>query len=299
MAGAGLTELERWRSQGSFVEVDSRRLFVVDQGPREGPAILVLHGFPSASYDFHRVLSELTRDCRLVVHDHSGFGLSEKNPGDSFSLFDQARLASGLWEQLGIRSGHLVAHDYGTSVATELLALRELGELEVGFDSLTLSNGSIYIELAQLLKTQRLLKHRLIGPIFARLTSRRFFRARMRGLWGDESKFDRNEIDALWEGLVSGGGRRVLAKIARYVDERFEHRERWVGALQRLDLPALVLWGRRDPIAVVGIAEQLMQDIPGARSIWLDEVGHYPMLEAPGAWAGAVNEFIQSVELSR
>ncbi len=299
MVKAGVGELERWRAQGSFRMVAGRRLFVIEAGPREAATLLFLHGFPSCSYDFHHVLPQLTRSYRVVVHDHPGFGLSEKNRRDTYSLFDQARFAVALWAELGIESGHLVAHDYGTSVATELLALREEEKLGIDLESVTLSNGSIYLELAHLLRTQRLLKHPVVGPVFSRLITRRFFRARMRGLWGDESKLDSGEIDVLWAALIRNGGRAVLPKISRYLDERVEHRERWVGALRRLDLPALVLWGRRDPIAVAAIGERLCGDIPGARSVWLDEAGHYPMLEAPDRWARSVSDFVQSVELSR
>ena len=199
----------------------------------------------------------------------------------------------------GIESGHLVAHDYGTSVCTELLARRESAELEVGLESVTLSNGSIYLELARLLRTQRILRHRLAGPVLARLTSRRFFKARMRRLWGEESKVEEPELDLLWSLLVSDGGRVVLPRIARYLDERLRYRERWVGALRRLDLPTLILWGRRDPIAVEAIARRLGRDIPRAQVAWLEGVGHYPMLEAPEAWAKRLLEFVDGPERRR
>ena len=68
-------------------------------------------------------------------------------------------------------------------------------------------------------------------------------------------------------------------------------RERWVGALEHLDIPAHILWGRRDPIAVPAIAEALAGEIPNARLTWLDEEGHFPMLEAPDKWAAAILDF--------
>ena len=65
-----------------------------------------------------------------------------------------------------------------------------------------------------------------------------------------------------------------------------------MGALKRLDLPTLLLWARRDPVAVPAIAKGLAERIPGAELVWLDELGHYPMLEDPDAWAGRLLEFL-------
>jgi pimeloyl-ACP methyl ester carboxylesterase len=83
----------------------------------------------------------------------------------------------------------------------------------------------------------------------------------------------------------------VLPAISSYLDERTRFRERWIGALRKLDLPAHVLWGRRDPVAIPAIAEALAETIPGARLTWLDELGHYPMLENPTRWAENVLSF--------
>lgn len=229
---------------------------------------------------------------RVVLHDHMGFGLSEKPPGVSYSLADQAERAIGVWQKLGLERVHLLAHDYGTSVATELLARREESRLPVELASVTLCNGSIHMDLARPRLSQYLLKSRLIGPIFARQVGEKFFKRRMRALWGDPSRADGRDLEALFEALVSEGGRVVLPKISRYLEERVEYKERWVGALRRVDLPMHVLWAREDPVAVAAIAERLVADTPAARLTWLEDLGHYPMLEDPAAWSEAVLSFL-------
>ena len=69
---------------------------------------------------------------------------------------------------------------------------------------------------------------------------------------------------------------------------------RWIGALERLDRPVHVLWGRRDPIAVVAIAETLAREIRGAKLTWLDTLGHYPMIEDHEAWSNAALSFLEA-----
>ena len=256
---------------------------------------MILHGFPSSSRDFAAALPSLAAHRRVVVHDHLGFGLSDKPRAYSYSLIEQAEVAIAVWRELGVARGHLLAHDYGTSVATELLARRERGLCPIDFASVTLCNGSVHIDLAHLTPSQRLLRLPRVGPLFAKLASRRVFEIQVRRIFGDPSSVPGEELAAMWEGLVRDGGREVLPALAGYMHERVRFRERWVGALTRLDLPAHVLWGRRDPVAVPAIAEALAGEIPGARLAWLDELGHYPMLEAPERWAGAVNGFLGGV----
>ena len=80
------------------------------------------------------------------------------------------------------------------------------------------------------------------------------------------------------------------------MDERVRFRDRWIGALTRLDVPTHVLWANRDPIAVPAIAEALAGEIPGARLAWLDGLGHYPMLEDAERWALAARAFLDEVK---
>lgn len=289
-APATLDSVEQWRQAGRIVEVAGRRLFVVEQGSGL-ETLVILHGYPTSSHDFARVLPELAKRFRVIVHDHLGFGLSGKPADYSYSLVEQADLALLLWQALGVRRAHLLAHDYGTSVATELLARREHFELPVAFDTLTLCNGSVHIELAQLRLIQRLLAHPWFGPLVAPLSSRSLFDRQMRAIWADPSKLSGDDLDAMWALLARDGGRERLPAISGYLHERRKYWHRWIGALTRLDIPAHVLWAREDPVAVAAIAEQLAREIPGAKLTWLDGIGHYPMLEAPDAWNAAALRF--------
>ncbi len=302
--------LSGWAARGRAVEVWGRKLFCIDRGPtdpdvleraggrEQATALLLLHGFPTSSHDFHHVLDRLARRHRVVVHDHLGFGLSDKPRDYSYSLLEQADHAIGLWRSLGIARAHLVAHDYGTSIATELLARRARG-LELGGVqpcSLVLCNGSVHVELAELQLSQRLLAGP--GPVartFARLATQRRFAGNIQRLLGAPGSLPGREIQAMWEGLVRLHGRERLPAISSYLAERRRFWQRWIDALERFDRPTLVLWGRRDPVAVARIATRLHAEIPKAKLRWLDELGHFPMLEDPEGWAEAVTSWTASV----
>ncbi|MEZ4313095.1 MAG: alpha/beta hydrolase [Polyangiaceae bacterium] len=287
--------LSEWRARGQFLRLLGRTVFVVDAGPRDAEPIVVLHGFPSSSFDFHLALGRLSRDHRVIVHDHLGFGFSDKPEDYSYSLLEQADVALMVWQKLGVTGAHLLAHDYGTSIATELCARRERGLLPVQLKSLTLTNGSVHRELAHLEPSQKILLHKSWGPVFARLANRFIFRLQIRRILGSGGSVSDDELDAMWSCIRHDDGHLRLPEISSYLDERVRFRNRWIGALTRWSLPAHVVWGNQDPIAVPLMAETLTAEIPTAKLTWLKDVGHYPMIERPIEWADAAAGFLERV----
>lgn len=285
-----------WRARGAHLSLHGHDTFFVDEGPHDAPVLLFLHGYPTSSHDLAPALPLLTAERRVVAHDHLGFGLSDKPEDFSYSLMEQADQALALWRALGIQRAHLVAHDYGTSVATELLARRERGLLPIELDSVTLCNGSMHIELADLRIIQVLLRNEWTGPLAARLASRALFARNMRRILARPEVLDDDAIDGMWALLERADGRLRMPQITQYLLERRRFWHRWIGALTRLDLPCHVLWGRKDPVAVPAIGQQVADETPTARLTWLEELGHYPMLEDPEAWSAALIAFLDEVD---
>ncbi len=290
--------LQSWFARGQRTQVLDRSLFYIDVGPTRAPAegapvLLLVHGFPTSSHDFHRVIDRLALDHRVIVHDHLGFGLSDKPVNYSYSLLEQAEYALALWTGLGVRSARVLAHDYGTSVVTEILARRQRGFSDLEVERLVLCNGSMHIELASLSASQRLLEGpKGLARAFVKFSNKAFFCARIRGTLGPSSHLDDGDLEAMWAGVERDGGRQRLIDLSSYLEERRRFWHRWIGALRRCELPTLVLWGRRDPIAVAAIAEQLHTEMVGSELCWLDSLGHFPMLEDPDAWVEPVLGFL-------
>ncbi|MEM9916710.1 MAG: alpha/beta hydrolase [Bacteroidota bacterium] len=282
---------QEWEARGKYYDVFGHKVFAVEAGQGE-ETIVVLHGYPTCSYDYLKVLPLLSQNHRVVVHDHLGFGLSDKPINYSYSLIEQADIALELWRQLGIEKAHVLAHDYGTSVATELIARRARGVEPMNIQSSILSNGSMLIHLSQLRPIQKLLKNHRWGPIVAQLSTEKIFLRNMRKIWGDPDKIDLTELKILWQMLLHKDGRKVLSQLTQYINERYRFWHRWVGSLYACDLPIHILWATEDPVAVVAMAHELHKNIDGSSCQLLEGVGHYPMIEAPQQWAGGVLDFI-------
>ena len=91
------------------------RMHYVDEGPRDAPVVLMLHGNPTWSFYWRRLISALRPSHRVIAPDHIGCGKSDK-PGDdtySYRLAERVDDIEALVEQLGLRDITLAVHDWG------------------------------------------------------------------------------------------------------------------------------------------------------------------------------------------
>ena len=100
------------------IEIAGTELAVRLAGDRAQPAVLLIHGFPSSSTSFRKVIGALARDCFVIAPDLPGFGHSMPIAQPSFAAY--ADLLEGLLAQLGVASFHLYLHDYGAAVGLHL-----------------------------------------------------------------------------------------------------------------------------------------------------------------------------------
>ena len=276
-----------WKSKGKFIQVNNNRLFVIDTNNginTSQKSMVILHGYPTSSFDYYKVLPELSKNYRVILHDHLGFGFSDKPKDVNYSLVTQADIALELWRQLGLKKIFLFAHDYGTSVATEIIARYNANELDIEIEQLILTNGSIHIELSQLRTIQKLLKHKFLGKYVSMLTNYPIFRKNMRNIYFDKSKVTDDELKEMWQMIELNGGRKIIHKLTQYINERYQYWDRWVGGLKATQIPTKIVWAKNDPIAILAIAELLASEIPNNELIWMENTGHFLMLENPKEW---------------
>lgn len=280
-----------WQAGGERVTVNGRQIFV-RHADGEGPLVVLLHGFPSSSYDWRGVLAGLDGR-RVLALDFLGFGLSEKPAGEYNSLPRQADIVEAL---LGPEPGpvHLVAHDMGTSVATELLARDLEGRLAFTTAGALLSNGGMIVSLTSLTWAQKALRSRL-GPAIARLSSRRVFVSQFGGLFSAAHPLTPEEADDQWALWARAGGARQADRLIAYIDERERYAERWLGALRDWPGELRFAWGMQDPVATVRVLDALRALRPFAPVLELAALGHYPQIEQPGAICAAIEALIDAV----
>jgi pimeloyl-ACP methyl ester carboxylesterase len=289
------TSVLDWEAAGRHLDVDGRSVFVLDlpaTDGEEGPPVLVLHGFPSASFDYRHVLEPLRRQRRVLLFDFLGFGLSAK-PDLRYSIELQADVAEAVVAAAGVDRVALLTHDMGDSVGGEVLARDLDGDLGFSIERRALTNGSIYIDMAQLSTGQQLLlalpdeRNDAVGA-----DDGVAFRGGLAGTFAPHRQPDDDELDAQWALMRREGGSSLLPRTIRYIEDRREREDRYTGAIERHPSPLGVVWGRLDPIAVHAMTDRLREARPEFDLVTLDDVGHYPMVEDPGAFAEAVLRFL-------
>jgi pimeloyl-ACP methyl ester carboxylesterase len=274
-----LTErVQRWRKEGATEDVFGRRLFVHRREGTEAPLLLFLHGFPSSSYDWRELLER--RDEATLAFDFLGFGLSEKPRDHLYTLAWQADAAEELVRRAGSPPVFLVGHDMGTSVATELMARDLRGELGINLTGALLFNGSMLLHLAKPTLGQNLLRSRL-GPLFARLTSERSFRAQFSRVFSPGHPLSAEEAADQWSLIAHDGGQRIAHRTIHYMAERERFTERWHGALRDWPGSLTLAWGLLDPVARTEVLDGLRALRPGVETIELPDAAHYPQIEQP------------------
>ncbi|MFI6173434.1 alpha/beta fold hydrolase [Nocardia sp. NPDC051052] len=274
--------VRQWRDGGRQLRTRAGSVFV-RSAPGAGPTVVLLHGYPSSSYDFREVVERLGGRAWLAI-DFLGFGLSEKPRPHHYSLFEQADIVEEAVAATVTGSIVLLAHDMGTSVATELLARDIDGALTCTLDRAVLSNGSVILEKASLRPIQKILRGPL-GPVAARLANRPVFTHEFAQLFSAAHPLTKSEAEAQWELLSHAGGHRIAHLLTAYLAERVTHADRWHGAVRDWDKPLGFLWGTADPVATVAVLDGLRALRPAATVVELPGLGHYPQLEDPEAFA--------------
>lgn len=251
-----------------------------------GPPVLLLHGFPTWSYDYAAVAADLATDHHVITLDFLGYGASDKpNPYD-YSVAESADTVEDLVTHLGVGSLRLLVHDYGGIVGQELIDRANRGRLGFGIDGLVLMNSGIVYSAYRPTRLQRLLMLPVVGQLLAARISAARVRSGLDAVRG--SQLTDAEFDDLWLGMSRENGHRLAHRLIKYNAERAVHHRRWESALANWNGPLHLVWGLDDPVSGRHVLERATKALPQAKITELPGVGHYPQSEAPQSVAAAV-----------
>ncbi len=309
-----------WHELGRNLATPHGDVFVVDLAPNN-PAqaqrdpVVVLHGFPTSSFDWRHVLDALGRgERRIVLFDFLGFGLSSKSD-IRYGIDLHAGTALTILEQLDIHRCVLVTHDMGDSVGGEMLARtmtsgvvvddpawfdpsivvsgtrRPPGSANLDVSQRIIVNGSIYLDLASLTEGQQRLwsaEDARLPDELGQLIGGDAYADGLARVFHPDHQPDASERAAQIELMEFGGGHLLLPRLIRYLDDRKRAEARYTGAIELHPSPMTILWAQQDPVAVAAMGEQLAQRCPRAQLNRLDGLGHYPMIEDPVRFGAAL-----------
>ncbi len=288
MLAVNQRDIDRWYESCCSFEWNGNDIACRDYG--SGDPMLLIHGFPTSGSDWADIGESIREHFRLVVPDLLDYGRSRNPAKRTWHIHDQADMIESLIGKLGISACEVVAHDVGDTVAQELLARHAAGSLGFRINSLILMNGGIFPQHHRARKIQKLLLSP-IGPLIAALIRKDRFMASLAPLFGPDTQPSADNVDALWEIALSVNGKQSFARRIQYMQDRLDNEARWVGALRNTGVRMMMINGLTDPVSGGHVCDVLEQEIPQMKVVRLENIGHFPLLEAPADCAKHILHF--------
>lgn len=281
---------EKYAGEGTpsrFVEVDGLRMHYRDEG--SGPPVLLVHGIAANLYLWDAWAERLRGRYRVIRLDLPGHGLTGPDPAGRYAWPAAAGLVAKFMDRVGVGRAAVVGSSHGGAVAWHLAASepRRVGALVL------MAPVGYPFEGGRPPLVFRLLANPVAGPVLIRLTPKREFAKRARGVYGDPSRLDQATINQQYDLFRRAGNRDALLAMLRagssggpIPDPR--------PAMARIEAPTLLVWGTADTAVPPAQAERFKGDIRGAEVALVQGAGHAPMEELPDESLAPVEAFLRA-----
>lgn len=278
----------RWAKPPSrFIEVNGRPVHLRDEGPHDDPApIVLLHG-TSASLHTWQGWAVALRDQRRVIRiDLPGFGLTGPNRQNDYSTAADVLFLRAVMDKLGVQRFVLAGNSLGG-----LIAWTAAARMPERVDRLILVDAAGYPPESLTTQQEVPLGFRIARmPWLRRLTSyilpRGVIESSLRQVYGDPAKVTADQVDLYFDMARREGNRDALAR-------RFDQAgPADLSLLKDIKAPTLILWGGRDRLMPPELAQRFQRDIPGARLVVFESLGHIPQEEDPQRTVAEVRRFL-------
>ncbi|MCX5075014.1 alpha/beta hydrolase [Streptomyces sp. NBC_00513] len=264
------------RIQHRTVDVDGVTVAYRESGPSDAPVLLLLHGFPTSSHQFTRLMDALAdTPYRLIAPDYPGSGRTETPNGFTYSFDRLADIVEGFTDALALDRFALYVFDFGAPVGLRVAARRP--ERVTG---LIVQNGNAYEEgLSDAAREFAGLRREVPGD-----------EEKVRGLFTEEGTRFQYETGVADTALISPdswtldlhhlarpGRTDAQADLAFDYASNFAHYPTWQAWLRSARLPVLVLWGAGDPFFTPAGAKAYLRDAPDAEVHVFEGAGHFAL----------------------
>ena len=272
----------RKRQESTTVTADGHDLEVAyyDEGGGSEPPLLFVHGIPTWSFLWRDVAPAFADDRRVIAPDLAGYGESSMYDGFDRSIRAQEAVLEALLDELGIDACAFVGHDIGGGIGARLAV-----NAPERIASLVLSNATVYdswpIEFVLDLGLPSTIRTMSVED--CRETLSVAYRDTLRGepneafVEGMCSQWDSEEA-------VVSLGRNAIATNTNHTTEI---------AYGEIEAETLLLWGAEDDEQPIGDAERLVDDLPDATLVPVEDAGHWVPEDRPRAYREGLETFLE------
>jgi pimeloyl-ACP methyl ester carboxylesterase len=269
--------LSSWTQDRNYFDFEGQKIAYWTAGT--GKPLLLIHGYPTAAWDWSFMWTELAKTRRVIACDMLGFGYSDK-PKSGYSIHRQADIQAALLKHCDVTTFDALVHDYGVSVGQELLARRNEQSGFEGLEKLCFLNGGLFPEQHRPRGLQKL-GISPFGWLMGYVVNRPRFGKAFSQIFGENSKPSVDELDTFWHLMTQNSGKHRMHTLLHYIKDRQRHGDRWVDALAKSKVPLQIINGGQDPVSGKHLYEAVVKRMPHIQATLFEDVGHYPQTEAP------------------
>lgn len=265
---------------GEYRTVDGTRLRLRDTGPRDGPAVILLHGFGASLETWEGWAKPLSARYRVIRFDLPGFGLTGADPTGDYSDARAVRLIAGLMEQLGVARASVIGNSLGGRIAWTFAAQRpdRVERLVLVSPDGFASPGFAYGKAAQVPLMMKALPY---------TAPRAMLKANLAAAYADAARLSEDTVDRYRDLMLAPGVRAaILTRMGQTVLRDP------VPVLAGIKAPTLLLWGEEDAMIPISNANDYLRAMPDAKLVRLPGLGHVPFEEDAAGSLGAVERFL-------
>lgn len=285
--------LATWKAEGCYFSHYQNQIFYKEDYPESEHKILLLHGFPTSSWDYHRIWSPLKLKSHLIAPDFIGFGFSDKPKHYPYSIHDQTDMVVELLTLKAWSNVTVIAHNYGSIVGQELILRNNTEMLPFNIEKVIFLNGALFPELHQPTSAQKLLLSPL-GAVMVYLFNQTRFEKSFKAVFGRNTQPNKHELDELWQLITYHDGQLLAKKLLHYINDRKMYGHRWVDAMKHSKAPIKFINGIDDPVSGLHVVEKYLNEMKNPNVLQISDVGHYPQLESPEQVLRGIYDFVYS-----
>ncbi|MDZ4691028.1 alpha/beta fold hydrolase [Terricaulis sp.] len=268
------------REPADMMEVSGVRLHVRDTGPRDAPAILMLHGFGSSLHTWEPWAEALSDQYRVVRLDLPGSGLSPSDPSANYTDTRTLTLLLALMNQLGIDRASLIGNSIGGRIAWTFAAAhpdRTNRLILISPDGFA-SPGFAYNEAPEVSPLLGVMRYVLPKAVL---------RVNLAQSYGDPSVLTPATVDRYYDLMRAPGARAALLdRMGQTILIPPEQQ------LRSIEAPVLLLWGERDALIPFSNASDYSANLRDSRLVSFPTLGHVPHEESPMESLAPVRAFL-------
>ncbi len=273
-------EAKYLNAPGDMIQVSGTRLHVRESGPKDAPAVIMLHGFGSSLQTWEPWARALQDDYRVIRFDLPGSGLSPPDPTGDYTDARTIEVLTALLDRLGVAHACVIGNSIGGRIAWRFAALNpdRVTKLVLispdGFES----PGIAYGQKPEVPAFVKLMRYVLPRPLL---------RANLEVAYGDPAALTDETVDRYYDLMLAPGVRdAMIARMEQTV------REDPVPLLQRIRAPVLLVWGEKDALIPFSNAADYTRVLPDSTLVAFPGLGHVPQEEAPAKSLVPVKAFL-------